>query len=166
MSIIKFLCGESEFMGYWFGDKPGSEGAFWWRRHLREYDDTRTKEPDSLKKAYNDLAESHAKQVTEISVLKENYEGMKSHCKYLTEINVFNCAFDNADAAWREQHKVEEGEDFIHWYMRYHAVDRIDLEKDVKKLESELLKAKELLKEATWYNSELRDKAIEILNKK
>lgn len=100
-------------------------------------------ELDSLKKLYNDLAESHAKQVIEIKDLRENYEGMKSHCKYLTEINVFNSCFDNADKAWRDQHKVEDGEDFIHWYMRYHACERKDLEDDNKKLKSELLKAKE-----------------------
>jgi DNA repair exonuclease SbcCD ATPase subunit len=155
MSIIKFLCGESGFRGYWFGDKPGNEGAFWWRKHLREYDDARTKELASLKKLYNDLAESHAKQVIEIKDLRENYEGMKSHCKYLTEINVFNSCFDNADKAWREQHKIEDGEDFIHWYMRYHACERKDLEDDKKKLKSELLKAKERIAELEDENKTL-----------
>ncbi len=36
--IIKFLLGEGSFDGVWFGDKhPTENGAFWWRKHLRQY---------------------------------------------------------------------------------------------------------------------------------
>ena len=35
-TVIKFLMGEGELAGVWFGDKPDSErGNFWWRKHLR-----------------------------------------------------------------------------------------------------------------------------------
>jgi len=38
--IIKFLTGESDFCGLWFGDKhPTEPGAFWWRKHLSKYID-------------------------------------------------------------------------------------------------------------------------------
>lgn len=36
--IIKFLLGEDSFDGVWFGEKhPTEEGAFWWRKHLRQF---------------------------------------------------------------------------------------------------------------------------------
>lgn len=36
--IIKFLLGEESFDGYWFGEKhPIEQGAFWWRKHLRQF---------------------------------------------------------------------------------------------------------------------------------
>lgn len=76
--------------------------------------------------------------------LKDNYEGMTSHCKYLTEINVFNMAFDKADEHWRKAHKVEEGENFIDWYLRYQAAER---EADRKQL-SEMKKEREELVKA------------------
>jgi len=37
-TILKFLLGEGELEGVWFGDKhPNYVGSFWWRYHLREY---------------------------------------------------------------------------------------------------------------------------------
>lgn len=36
--IIKFLLGEEPFDGVWFGEKhPTEQGAFWWRKHLRQF---------------------------------------------------------------------------------------------------------------------------------
>ena len=36
--IIKFLLGEDSFDGVWFGEKhPTEQGAFWWRKHLRQF---------------------------------------------------------------------------------------------------------------------------------
>lgn len=36
--IIKFLLGEDSFDGVWFGEKhPNEQGAFWWRKHLRQF---------------------------------------------------------------------------------------------------------------------------------
>jgi len=36
--IIKFLLGEGEYKGKWFGELQETEkGAFWWRKYLREY---------------------------------------------------------------------------------------------------------------------------------
>lgn len=36
--IIKFLLGEESFDGVWFGEKHTTEqGAFWWRKHLRQF---------------------------------------------------------------------------------------------------------------------------------
>ena len=36
--IIKFLLGEESFDGVWFGEKHQTEqGAFWWRKHLRQF---------------------------------------------------------------------------------------------------------------------------------
>lgn len=38
--IIKFLLGEESFDGVWFGEKhPTDQGAFWWRKHLRQFID-------------------------------------------------------------------------------------------------------------------------------
>jgi len=122
MSIIKFLCGESEFRGYWFGDKPGNEGAFWWRKHLREYDDARTKEIATLKKVYNDLAESHAKQVIEIGELKKEsreWQLLSDHFKAANQVEILEKEIERLDASE------------IIWFERNAS------------LESELLKAKE-----------------------
>jgi hypothetical protein len=36
--IIKFLLGEADFDGVWFGEKhPTEKGAFWWRKYLKVY---------------------------------------------------------------------------------------------------------------------------------
>uniref|UniRef100_UPI004048916E hypothetical protein n=1 Tax=Roseivirga sp. TaxID=1964215 RepID=UPI004048916E len=36
--IIKFLLGEDSFDGVWFGENhPTEQGAFWWRKHLRQF---------------------------------------------------------------------------------------------------------------------------------
>lgn len=36
--IIKFLLGEDSFDSVWFGEKhPTERGAFWWRKHLRQF---------------------------------------------------------------------------------------------------------------------------------
>lgn len=35
-NIIKFLLGESDFNGLWFGERE-NDRPFWWRKHLREY---------------------------------------------------------------------------------------------------------------------------------
>ena len=36
--IIKFLLGEESFDGVWFGEKhPTEQGAFWWRKYLRQF---------------------------------------------------------------------------------------------------------------------------------
>lgn len=133
MSIIKFLYGESEFMGYWFGDKPGNEGAFWWRKHLREHDDKRTKELESLKKLYNDLAESHAKQVIEIAEITE---------REIRELKLYDS----------QNRSI------------------IRLESEINVLESELLKAKELLtrcrKSNGYHTISLSEDLDEFLDKK
>ena len=37
-TILKFLLGEGELDGVWYGDKhPTEQGMFWWRKHLRQY---------------------------------------------------------------------------------------------------------------------------------
>ena len=41
-TIIEFLCGEKPFDGVWFSEKhPTENGAFWWRKHLRNYEASR-----------------------------------------------------------------------------------------------------------------------------
>lgn len=36
--VMKFLLGEGPLDGVWFGDKhPTEKGAFWWRKHLRQF---------------------------------------------------------------------------------------------------------------------------------
>jgi len=74
--------------------------------------------------------------------LKADYEGMSGQCRYLIEINVFNMAFDEADSEWRKQHSVNEGENFIDWYMRYHAAEREADRKTIQKLQETLSKVK------------------------
>lgn len=37
-TILKFLLGEGDIDGVWYGDKhPAYTGNFWWRNHLRQY---------------------------------------------------------------------------------------------------------------------------------
>ncbi len=49
-NIIKFLCGESDFCGLWFGDKhPTEAGSFWWRKHLVSHINAKEKEITELK---------------------------------------------------------------------------------------------------------------------
>lgn len=74
-----------------------------------------------------------------IKELEENYDGMADFCKYLTEINVFNMAFDEADSHWKKSHKVEEGENFIDYYMRHHAAER-KADSDIIAKQSERIK--------------------------
>lgn len=35
--IIDFLLGSGTLDGWGYGETPGKTGAFWWRKHLREY---------------------------------------------------------------------------------------------------------------------------------
>jgi hypothetical protein len=34
--VIKFLLGEGELDGVWYGEHPGNKGPFWWRTELRK----------------------------------------------------------------------------------------------------------------------------------
>lgn len=36
IEVLKFLLGESELDGDWYGERPIGKGAFWWRKQLRE----------------------------------------------------------------------------------------------------------------------------------
>lgn len=40
--VIDFLLGEGTLDGWGYGEKPDKTGAFWWRKHLRDYNDTVT----------------------------------------------------------------------------------------------------------------------------
>lgn len=93
----------------------------------------------------------------ELKESEENYAGMTSQCKYLTEINVFNMCFDKADSHWRKSHKVEEGENFIDWYMRHHAAER---EADRKQIDG-LTKEKKELVEVLKESKDMLDKAYD-----
>lgn len=46
--IIKFLCGEQHFNGFWFGDIVKSNSPYWWRRPLRKYIESLQKENERL----------------------------------------------------------------------------------------------------------------------
>lgn len=82
--IIKFLCGESDFCGLWFGDKHPSEvGAFWWRKHLRktiEDRDAKIQHLESLVKAADEVInDSEPKYRGEHSGYGEYYKAMAKY---------------------------------------------------------------------------------------
>ena len=76
-AIINFLLGSQPIDGFWFGDNNYERKPFWWRFHLRQYVESKDKEIEDLKKVYNDLAESHAKQVIENNAFKTTIEEYK-----------------------------------------------------------------------------------------
>lgn len=113
----------------------------------------------SLKKLYNDLAESHAKQVIEIgeqnesySTLMSDYLIMKNDYK-ITKFDLQSCAINKNDL----ESTIEE-----------YKKGAVGYEMALDKLESELLKAKELItKCAIFMHDPIIDEAIiEFLNKK
>lgn len=54
--IIKFLLGEKSFKWIWFGEKyPTEQGAFWWRKHLRQF----INKNHYCEKCSKDLTEEH-----------------------------------------------------------------------------------------------------------
>lgn len=45
-NIIEFLCGEKPFDGVWFSEiHPTERGAFWWRKHLRQFTEALSTQP-------------------------------------------------------------------------------------------------------------------------
>lgn len=152
-NIIEFLCGSMAVDGYWWGEEPRDRRSkFWWRSNLREYDDARTKEIEDLKKVYNDLAESHAKQVIEIAKLNSDCD---NYC------TVMIAAAEEIKRVW-ESHCDEEGYGPQNLLLRlergipaqygYTAGAFEADELKIKTLESELLKAKELIKKLLTNN--------------
>ena len=53
-TIFEFLCGSHSYNGLWFGERPKGEGAFWWRKVLK--DEIRKKEREAASKAWNESA--------------------------------------------------------------------------------------------------------------
>jgi hypothetical protein len=155
MSIIKFLCGESEFGGFWFGDKPGNEGAFWWRKHLREYDDARTKELASLKKLYNDLLESHESLQQNFNRLSEIEAGNNITINDFEESNAKHIILNKnqSETIGNLYNQIDEiKKESREWQLlseHFKAANQVEI------LESELLKAKERIAELEDENKTL-----------
>lgn len=51
--IIKFLLGESDYDGYWYGDQADHRPPFWWRIPLRTYIEGLQEENKRLKENYD-----------------------------------------------------------------------------------------------------------------
>lgn len=51
--IIKFLLGEAEFNGFWFGDRNEKNHPFWWRGYLRGHISKLQEEVNTLRATQN-----------------------------------------------------------------------------------------------------------------
>lgn len=144
-TIINFLLGSEPIDGLWFGDTNTARKPFWWRFHLRQYDESKDKEIEDLKKLYNDLAESHAKHVIEIESLKKENEELRFDANILS-MQLSKVKIESSNFAYQ----CDRAKD------------------DTYKAEAELLKAKELItKCAIFMHDQIIDDAIiEFLNKK
>jgi hypothetical protein len=56
-TIINFLLGTESIDGYWFEDVIKDRKPFWWRFHLRQYEEARDKEIKGLKEQIAELEE-------------------------------------------------------------------------------------------------------------
>lgn len=98
-------------------------------------------ELDSLKKVYNDLAESHAKQVIELEAIKNDNEELKLSSQYRYDALLLKLEkeVDFWETEWKMKDKVVS-ECFIEANINYQRYAE-----KISYLESELLKGKELL---------------------
>jgi hypothetical protein len=56
--IIEFLCGADDYDGLWFHETPRDKRPpFWWRRHLREHQESARKRIEELEKENKSLKE-------------------------------------------------------------------------------------------------------------